>query len=63
MVDLDGILSLPAGISTITLRATIKPVTADVVMDLFSLELTPLSARQVIEDERTRAKEAHTDIA
>jgi len=61
LVELEGRLRLPAGISTITLRATIKPATADVVMDLFSLELTPLSAKEFIEDETTRAREARAD--
>jgi len=61
LVELDGELHLPAGTSTMTLRATSKPATADVVMDLFSLELTPLSAKQFIEDEKTRAKKARAN--
>ena len=61
LIELDERLSLPAGISTITLRATSKPPSVDVVMDLFSLELTPLSATQVIKDERIRAKDMRAD--
>ena len=60
-VKLNGRLHLPAGISTITLRATSKPSNAAVVMDVFSLELTPLSAKQFIEDESIRAKGARAN--
>ena len=53
-VELDGMLHLPKGISTIELRATSKPDGGE-VMALYTVELTPPSADKIIADARERA--------
>ena len=52
-VHLEGVLHLPAGISTITVRVT-EPESGD-VMDLRSIELTPVAAKERIAAEQERA--------
>ena len=60
--QLNGTLHLPGGVSTIELRATRKPETGE-VMNLYTLELTPLAAKETIAAARERAREmrASTD--
>jgi len=60
-VHLKGVLHLPDGISTITIRVT-EPESGD-VMDLRSMELTPVAAKASIAagEERARKSRASTD--
>ncbi len=60
-VNLKGVLRLPAGLSTITIRVT-EPESGD-VMDLRSMELTPVAAKERIaaEKERIKKSRASTD--
>jgi len=60
-VHLKGVLHLPAGVSTITIRV-IEPESGD-VMDLRSMELTPVAAKASIAaaEERARKSRASTD--
>ena len=60
--QLDGTLHLPEGPVTITLRATDKPETGE-VMNLYTVELTPLAAMDIITSARERARKmrASTD--
>ena len=60
-VHLEGVLHLPAGISSITIRVT-EPESGD-VMDFRSMELTPVAAKESIaaENERAKKSRASTD--
>ena len=55
-VHLKGVLHLPDGISTITIRVT-EPESGD-VMDLRSMELTPVAAKEKIAAGKERAKKS-----
>jgi len=62
-IRVNGILELPEGTSNILMQATHIPENANVVMDLFSLKLTPLSAKKKIQQDSMRAvnTRANTD--
>ena len=55
-VNLKGVLRLPAGLSTITIRVT-EPESGD-VMDLRSMEVTPVAAKERIAAEKERIKQS-----
>ncbi len=55
-VHLKGVLHLPAGLSTIMMRVT-EPESGD-VMDLRSMELTPVAAKEKIAADKERAKKS-----
>jgi hypothetical protein len=54
-VKVNGTLEIPEGISKISIRATHIPQNSKVVMDLFALKLTPLTAKKQIEEDSLRA--------
>jgi hypothetical protein len=62
-IKVNGILELPEGSSNIVIQATHIPQNATVVMDLFLLKLTPLSAKKKIQQDSVRAvnERANTD--
>jgi hypothetical protein len=57
-IKLSGILEIPEGLSDISIQATHIPENATVVMDLFSLKLTPLKNKRQIQEDSVRAVNA-----